>query len=194
MAQIATWPGAVVGAACGPLPYLQQYARSTLAQSSVTVVSAAANGISLREVQRTHWPLIRDKCQSLGIKPGVLELWQGEFEGADPASDPASSYQGTLEDFVNEVWQFAPDCLIVVIKLLRPTLVAGDTIRAAQEAVGARYPSRILLVDPRTSGPGGGFITTAEPVDKTHATPGAGGGHDQMQSAVMTAIAAFDAA
>lgn len=170
----ATWP-----ARPGPGPYLVEDIHA-VRPGEVQTYLRAVSGTSIASLLGTHLPnLVGDYYRfAPGASPEVVVIVQGEADATAEAT--ANAYEANLDLAVRRIHGYWPDARIVVQELV--TTAAGypyhETVRAAQNAVAARY-DYVGLSESE------GLPTVS---DGVHLTPGAGGGYDQMAERI-TAVA-----
>ena len=166
----------------GPLPHLIKRALAAGA-TTVNVVRRSMNGQNITACINTDLPLIVTDLQAKGWTPDYWLLWQGEAETLNPAQSPAGEYEVNLTKYCKLIFSHFPNCRVALMTLLMRTSDYGgkgaskdyDLIVAAQIAVAAAFPDRVILVDTQVPS----ILSMA---DTVHASAGDGGGYDTGMS------------
>jgi hypothetical protein len=154
----------------GPVPYIH----ANLA--NLRIVQRAGGGQTVIDNIETNLPALVLDYAGLAAAPEGLIYWQGEAETVDPAGSPVARYFENLVHYLRLFWGYYPDAYVYLIGLLMRDddyLGVGASVHwpqvvEAQEAIGRKYASRLLLLPPREP-------TPPAMADVVHAEPSAAG-------------------
>lgn len=149
-------------------------------KSPAEFILRAVSGTDIATLLSSHLPNLVGDYYRLAPDappaPGVVVIVQGEADAQVLAK--AQVYEAQLDLAVTRIHAYWPAAPIVVQELVTTaaTYPYHETVRAAQNAVAARY-DYVGLSESE------GLPTVA---DGVHLTPGAGGGYDQMAARITT--------
>jgi hypothetical protein len=171
---------------CGPLPYLDKYARLAGA-TTVNILRLAADGQSITACL-ADFPIIVSRLAAKGWMPEYWYFAQGEASTTLDASTPAAEYYERLTHYVELILTTFPDCRVGIQSLPMHTTDYGGPgnsasypiVEAAQRQVCDEHPDRVLLVDSRGTPRDPRQVPLSH--DEVHLAVDDGGGFDVMMA------------